>query len=360
MTARAQLLVNRSSIGEVDIDHSEIGPLADDHVRLAIEHFALTANNVTYAQFGDFLDYWNFFPVSSEQGLVPAMGFARIVASNVAGLDVDTRYYGWFPMASSVDIRATVSSTGFRDDGAHRANHAAVYRSFLRTDLDGLYTQLEDEHRQELLRGLFMTGFLIDRFFAAENYLGATQAIVLSASSKTALGYAACAATQEHVRTVGVTSASNRAFVESTGLYDEIVTYGQLNDVSIEPSVLIDMSGAGATVAALHGRLGDQILHSMVVGKSHHDAPPAMVPAGPKPEMFFAPTAMDSSLSAWGPVEYARRTKEGLASFINASRSWLTVEEHVGASAVAEAWRALYGGSVDPSIGLIGVITEPS
>ncbi len=360
MTACAQLLVNRAAIGEVEIDRSELGPLADGHVRLAIEHFALTANNVTYAQFGDFLDYWNFFPVSTDWGLVPAMGFAHIAASNVAGLDVGARYYGWFPMASSVDILATSSSSGFRDDGAHRAKHAAVYRSFLRTDRDGLYTTPDDEHRQELLRGLFMTGFLIDRFFAAQDYLGATQAVVVSASSKTALGYAACARSNANVRTVGVTSASNLAFVESTGLYDEIVTYGQLDDVAPEPSVLIDMSGAGSTVAALHGRLGDQIKHSMVVGKSHHDAPPAMVPAGPKPEMFFAPTAMDSSLSAWGAEEYARRTKEGLSSFIDASRSWLTVEEHVGVVAVGDAWRSLYGGSIEPSVGVVATITETS
>jgi hypothetical protein len=356
MTARVELLVNRSSIGDVNVVRSDIAALAEDHVRLAIEHFALTANNVTYAQFGDFLDYWNFFPVSSDWGLVPAMGFGRIVESNVAALAVGTRYYGWFPMASSVDIMATASSAGFRDDGPHRVDHAAVYRSFLRTDLDGLYTTEGDEHRQELLRGLFMTGFLIDRFFAAQHYLGATQAIVLSASSKTALGYAACARSGGAIRTVGVTSASNRDFVESTALYDQIVTYGQLDDIALDPSVIVDMSGAGSTVAALHGRLGDQIAHSMVVGKSHHDAPPAMVPAGPKPEMFFAPTAMDSSLSAWGPEEYARRTKEGLSAFLEASRAWLTVEEHEGAAAVSGAWQSLYGGSVEPSAGIIAKV----
>jgi Protein of unknown function (DUF2855) len=353
MTPRVQVVVNRASIGETELVRSELEPLAPGHVRLAIEHVALTANNVTYAQFGDVMDYWNFYPVTAEKGLVPAMGFARITESNVAGLENGTRYYGWFPMASSVDISAVPSSTGFRDDGAHRAHHAVVYRSFLRTDLDGLYTTPDDEHRQELLRGLFLTGFLINRFFVDQDYLGASQALVLSASSKTALGYATSARGEAGVQLIGVTSASNREFVESTGLYDEVVTYGELDRIAVAPSVVIDMSGDGSTVAAIHGRLGDQIAHSMIVGKSHHDAPPALVPAGPKPELFFAPTAMDSSLANWGPEEYAHRTKEGLASFIEASRSWLTVETHQGPAEVAEAWRSLYGGSLEPSVGII-------
>lgn len=353
MSSRTELHINRSSIGQTMLVTTELPPLADGMIRLEVEHFALTANNVTYAQFGDMLDYWGFFPVSAEWGLVPAMGWARIAESTVAGLEVGSRFYGWYPMSTSVDIAPTVASTGFRDDGAHRTNHAAVYRSFLRTDLDGLYTTADDEHRQELLRGLFMTGFLIEQFFAHEKYFGATQAIVLSASSKTALGYATCAKAGGGVRLVGVTSASNRDFVESVSLYDQVVTYGELEQIGLLPSVLVDMAGAGDAVAAIHARLGDDIAHSMVVGKSHHDSAPAMVPAGPRPVMFFAPTSMDSSLASWGPAEYAQRTRAGLTDFLDASRQWLTVEQHNGAAAAEAAWHSLHRGAFEPSVGVV-------
>ena len=38
------------------------GPLADGELRLRIERFALTANNITYAAFGEAMRYWDFFP----------------------------------------------------------------------------------------------------------------------------------------------------------------------------------------------------------------------------------------------------------------------------------------------------------
>jgi hypothetical protein len=331
----------------------EEGPLASESIRLQVEHFSLTANNITYAQFGDMLDYWNFFPVDAEWGKVPAMGWAVITASNVDGLEVGGRYYGWFPMANSVDITATKSGSGLRDDGAHRSKHAGAYRSFVRTDLDGMYTSFEDEHRHSLLRGLYITGFLIDQFFTNQAYLGVQQAIVMSASSKTALGYAACARSHESVNLVGITSASNRAFVESTGLYSQVISYDELDSIAQVPSVIVDMAGAGEVVAAIHGRLGDHIAHSMVVGKSHHDARPALVPAGPQPAMFFAPTAMDSCLAEWGSEEYARRTKSGLEAFIESSRHWLVIETHHGPEAAQAAWKALHSGTIDPSVGLI-------
>ena len=93
-------------------------------------------------------------------------------------------------------------------------------------------TSAADEPRHALLRGLFVTGFLADAFFAADTYRGAEQAIVLSASSKTAIGYAASAKLTGGVRLVGVTSSGNVDFVRGVGYYDEVVTYDQLADIA--------------------------------------------------------------------------------------------------------------------------------
>ena len=41
-------------------------PLAPGQVRLRVESFALTANNITYAAFGDAMNYWQFFPTGEE------------------------------------------------------------------------------------------------------------------------------------------------------------------------------------------------------------------------------------------------------------------------------------------------------
>jgi len=47
-------------------------PLAEGAVRVHIESFALTSNNITYAAFGEAMHYWEFFPTGeAATGCVP-------------------------------------------------------------------------------------------------------------------------------------------------------------------------------------------------------------------------------------------------------------------------------------------------
>lgn len=41
-------------------------PLAPGQVRLAVDSFSFTANNITYAAAGDMLGYWQFYPPVGE------------------------------------------------------------------------------------------------------------------------------------------------------------------------------------------------------------------------------------------------------------------------------------------------------
>jgi Protein of unknown function (DUF2855) len=356
-STRTELQVDRRSVGDTRLVDSVLEPLADRHVRVEIERYALTANNITYAQFGDMLAYWDFYPVPGDDrpvwGHVPCMGWGLVAASNVAGIEPGQRYYGWWPMATSVDIAATPTREGFRDDGDHRAAHAPAYRAFQRTDCDAMYTTADDEPRHSLLRGLFVTGFLAEAFFDGRAQFGAEQTLVLSASSKTAIAYAHCAHERGAVRVVGLTSPGNVEFVRGLGCYDDVLTYDEIDRIESLPSTVIDMAGAGAVVAAIHARLGDLIGHSMVVGKSHHDAPPANITSGPRPEMFFAPGEIQVRLEEWGADGYRERITGALGAFIDGSHEWLHVQEHLGVPAAAAAWRTLYDGAVAPDQGII-------
>ena len=62
--------------------------LAEGEVRLAIDFFAFTANNMTYAVAGDILNYWQFFPVQDDPGfgVIPVWGFADVVESACEGV----------------------------------------------------------------------------------------------------------------------------------------------------------------------------------------------------------------------------------------------------------------------------------
>ena len=330
-------------------------PLANGQVRFAIESFALTANNITYAVAGDMLGYWDFFPTGDEAwGRVPAMGWATVTESSHPEVPTGGRYYGWFPMAAEHVAAVSPTGSGLRDDGAHRSQHAPIYRAYTATDRDPLHQPGTDaEHRHALLRGLFLTGFLADGHLALTSGT-ATQTVVLSASSKTAIGYAACAKTRG-VDVVGVTSPRNVDFVRSLPFYDHVVTYDEVDQIPVSPSTVVDMAGIAAATAAVHAHLGDSIDRSLTIGMSHHEAERIPVEAGPAPEFFFAPTAAQALIDEKGAERHEREMAESLFSFVDQSSSWLTVDIRSGADAVAQAWNDVYEGSVSPDVGIIGI-----
>lgn len=361
------LEVRRASFGETRLFPLTTTELSDGQIRLRVDSFAVTANNISYAGAGDMLGYWDFFPTDDDPsvwGRVPAMGWAEIVESKVDGLSIGSRYYGWFPMASTVTFTATATNDGFRDDGAHRQAHAPIYRAYLTTVLDPWYDESADgEDRHAVLRVLFLTGFLADEFFAdcggdatGTGYFDADQVVVLSASSKTAIGFARRASRRDALRVVGLTSVANAEFVRELGCYDSVLTYDEIGAVATIDSVIIDMAGNPTVLADLNTHLGNHVRYSMMVGRSHHDAvaePGVAEMPGPPPQFFFAPTDVERRIAAWGPDEYRRCTTAAVADFIDASRSWLTIEHRNGPAGVSSAWADIHAGTVAPSTGLV-------
>ncbi len=190
-----------------------------------------------------------------------------------------------------------------------------MYRAFTATDRDPMYQPGEDaEDRQALLRGLFVTGFLAEDFFADNDWFGARRVVVLSASSKTAIGFAHCAASRGGIDVIGLTSHANLPFVRHVGCYDEALGYDEIPSIPADAAtVSIDMSGNGEVLARVHRHFGGQLKHSMAIGRSHHDSPPAAKDLdGPRPAFFFAPTQVKKRLQDWGGgyvAHGARRTR---------------------------------------------------
>lgn len=368
------LEVRRTSVGETrlvtephDPTHLDMGD-----IRLSIDRFAITANNITYAVFGDALGYWDFFPTDDvEFGRVPAMGWATVVESRAPDIALGRRFYGWYPMASHVVFTPTSTSDGFRDDGPHRQRHAPVYRAYVATDADPMYPaattddeRVDGEDRHVLLRGLFITGFLAEEFFAdgggtSDPYFGTRRVIVLSASSKTAIGFAQRAALRPDIDVVGVTSATNVDMVEGLGFYDSVVAYDAIDTIPTDGgAVSIDMAGNPQALAAVHARFGDDLAYSMTVGRSHHDAPAAGDGPleGPEPQLFFAPSEVGRRIEQWGRAEYGRRCADALDEFVAGSREWLGVQHRVGAEATQAAWTDVFDGVVGPDVGVVATV----
>ena len=80
-------LVKRDDLRECRIAESEPPELGPGQALLRVDTFGLTANNVTYAVFGEAMSYWDFFPAEDGWGRVPMWGFAEVERSEAEGVE---------------------------------------------------------------------------------------------------------------------------------------------------------------------------------------------------------------------------------------------------------------------------------
>lgn len=352
--------VDRSDLHHVRVVDEPPAPLADGDARLRIDGFALSSNNITYAVFGDAMQYWQFFPAATGAdetawGRVPVWGFAEVEESRCDDVVVGERLYGYFPMSSHLTVTpGKVDERGFRDNAPHRAPMAGAYNTYRRTAGDPAHRPGREPH-QMLLFPLFFTAFLIDDFLADNGMFGADQVLLTSASSKTAIGTAFLLHARGAPRVVGLTSSANVAFVEGLGVYDEVRTYDAVTDIAAAPSALVDVAGNADVVHAVHRHLGEQLGHSMIVGGTHwdHQAQAGGDPPGPERRLFFAPAQISKRTQEWGQPGLDERIGEAWDRFATWCDGWIRFHDASGAGAVEAAYRELLEGRSAPDAGHI-------
>lgn len=345
------LEIDRSDIRKFRIAASESTALQPGEVRLTIDRFALTANNISYALSGDFLDYWGFFPAAEGWGRLPAMGYGIVSESANPDVAVGGRYFGFFPVGNEHIVLAQTSTSGFIDIATHREKHAMAYRAFDKvSDIEG-----ENDNAMLIFRGLFMTSFLAEDFLREQNFFDAVQVLITSASSKTSIALAHCLRTYSTMRVIGLTSDANVDFVNSVGEYHNAATYGDIGSLdAATPSVVVDMAGNPDIIAAVHAHFGDVLKYSCSIGATHWDQTSHRVDIpGPKPEFFFAPSQLAERGKEWGRAEMNHRIDSALTTFIEGSKQWLTTDHQRGPDAVSDTYLQLVSGRVRPETGNI-------
>lgn len=65
-----QVHVEKDALTNAELVELDDAPLGEGAVRLDIESFSVTANNITYAVVGDGFGYWNFFPAPEGLSLI--------------------------------------------------------------------------------------------------------------------------------------------------------------------------------------------------------------------------------------------------------------------------------------------------
>ena len=356
-----QIQVRRSDFAETRVESVERPELADGEILVAIDRFALTANNVSYALSGDMIGYWKFFPVVEPWGIVPVWGFADVIESRAPAVAVGERIWGFLPMASHLVMQpAAVTERAFNDGAAHRADLPAIYNNYQRTSGDpAALTAMEDARC--LLFPLFSTSYVLYDYLVDNDFFGAGQVLVGSASSKTGLGLTNLLSRhgEDGPRVVGLTSPRNLDFVKGLGTCDEVIPYDAIGALDPDvPTAFVDMSGDGDVVTAIHARFGANLKLSCAVGATHWGAGRFRPDKAAAPHsFFFAPAQFAKRDLDWGPGEIMRRAQAEAVRMAAELKGTLEVRHEHGPDMVAAAWRNLVGNTIAPNVAIMASLT---
>jgi len=326
---------------------------ADGEVVVEVSAFGLSSNNITYAKTGDALGYWGFFPAEEGWGSIPMWGFGRVVESRHAVIAPGARVYGFVPPATHTVLRpGRCSPGGFVDASVHRAPLPAAYNWYELAGSDAAFTA-DSEAEQMLLRPLFFTSFLIADLLQERDHAPG-RVIISSASSKTAHGTAYLLAARGDFDVVGLTSASRVAFVRSLGVYDDVVTYDELDRLDEEPATFLDFAGDKQILAAVHHRLGTALTQSLSIGATHAEQLAAGGTAelpGARPTFFFAPERIKQRTRQWGRDGLAQRFADAWTGYLQWVPTWLQVTRTTGLDGLPAVYLDVLSGNVDPARG---------
>ena len=351
-----QVQVDQTNIAQAEVVECAPRALPDGGVRIAVESFSVTANNITYAVMGDSFGYWNFFPAPEGFGIVPMWGHATAIESKHPDIAAGERVYGYLPMATHLDVfPGKVSKGSFTDTAEHRQPMSPVYNQYSRLAADPEHDPAREAERM-IFGPLFKTGFLIEYFLRSEDWFGAKQLVVTSASSKTAMGLASVARhASPGIRRIGLTSSGNVAFVESTGLYDAVYAYENVGELPRNRSVSVDFAGNTSVLGEIHAHLGSDLEYSSMVGATHFEARDgdAADLAGPQPVLFFAPDHAVKLFSELGGEGAAVILAENWRRFLDDVDDTIRIERRSGIDAACSAYRDMVRGDIDPSTGTI-------
>ena len=326
-------------------------------VLVEIEKFAFTANNITYAVAGDMLNYWAFFPAETGWGRIPVWGYATVLRSCCEEIAEGERLYGYFPMSSHLLMQPeSVTPGSFLDLYKQRRDLHPVYNTYSRLQAGSAASPILDDLRP-ILSPLFTTSFLIDDWLADNDFFGATQALLLSASSKTGFGLA-FALSQRRPNgpaVLGLTSPGNIAFVEGLGCYDAVLAYDSIAALDAsQPTLVVDFAGDGDVLAAVHRHFAERLVESTQVGLSHWDAPrpPADLP-GAKPQLFFAPDQARKRMQEWGRGGFDAKLGASWRIFATQAADWIAIERGRGPDTISAVYSEMLGGKINPAVGHI-------
>jgi hypothetical protein len=357
--------IDRDDITQAKLVAETVTPLAPGQVRVHLDSYAMTANNITYAVFGkpaglfgNDQGYWDFFAERDAPGRLPVWGFATVAESAAEGIAAGDRFYGYYPMAQSAVLTVGKADRGgFTDATPRRTTLPPIYNHYQRVEaLDGY--RAADHDYWPVFRPLFLTGWLIADQFEDEGDYTAEQILIASASSKTAIGLGfSLAQRRSRPETIGLTSTANVETLAAQGIYDRVIGYDQIMTLNAaSPAALVDMAGNGAVTRVVHSHFGNNLKASIIVGKSHWDAQAdSEALPGPERQGFFAPGRSQKRIADWGGAAFGQKIAEAWLGFMEVAPRLTSIDKRSGGDAALAAYREMLSGRADPRQGIVVV-----
>ena len=300
------------------------------------------------------MHYWDFFPTDEGWGRVPLWGFAEVEQSRADGVPVGSRVFGYLPTSSHLVVEpGKVDAHSFRDVSAHRQQLPSPYNRYTTVTADPSYDAAHED-LQILFRPLFMTSFMLADFLTDNGLFGASTVVLSSASSKTSYGTAHLLDGKAH--RVGLTSRGNKAFTESLGCYEQVLTYDEVATLPPAPSVYVDVAGdpelrhggargAGGAPAAQRRRRG-----GACSGPTQRRAMSRPSPARGRPSS--SPRTRCASATPTGGRAASRRVtpRRGPASGRSSRTGW-TWSWATAHAALQQVWLEVLAGRTPPREG---------
>ncbi|KAJ5591918.1 uncharacterized protein N7459_002287 [Penicillium hispanicum] len=120
--------------------------LAESSIRIRSQLIGLTSNNLSYAQLGSRLHWWDAYPVSQSYpapyndsslwGIAPAWGFAAVEETTIPELPTGTLLYGFWPTSAALTdlkLKPGVPSGRWIEISEHRQQLMTLYNHYVVT-----------------------------------------------------------------------------------------------------------------------------------------------------------------------------------------------------------------------------------
>ncbi|KAE8440879.1 hypothetical protein EG329_006346 [Mollisiaceae sp. DMI_Dod_QoI] len=386
--------------------------LAPSSIRIKTSILSLTANNLTYGRIGHILRVWDVHHLPSSIipaeysdlqnfGRIPAWGYATVIESNVARIEVGAQVFGLHPIGTlpfdmEVKVNPQIPSQFF-EVSKERENVMPLYNQYIFYPPIAQRTleQKQSQGYDALFQVFFTTSYLMNRFIfpwipaefvhpvsvedswtVEKGFMDEkTIVLVFADSGKTALALAYLLkngrpAGKKPQMIVGIGSSASRNFVQATGLYDKAMTY---DSDSGELVLELDLTSKSKVVVCEFGSRGDagnrwanklreshdNVVQLIVAGEVVRDSPEKAT------EKFLArtknaATVFNASAARVQAIEVLGEKKY----FEELSRDWLSFKKHglvkglhmvwgEGMEEVGKGWDKLCKGEVGSDQGLV-------